>query len=253
MSFTRRDFALSVLQGLGNTNPTQQIIDFLVGWTAKETGVETPEYTGAKYNLLNTTQPWINSTDFNDVHVKNYANYNDGIAATVVTIRNGFYPALNHCLVTNDDSQLTDSPSSEVLHELTTWSGSDASKGYGLDMESTGVVHMNDTYTYGSPVNPVPAPTPSGPTQLQLDTSHVLWGSFFTDKGETPPASGSGIYNSWLDLHLNKNKHMGAALSHEIDNKTWDGKPNKLQLFCGGFCEWVDGAPNWYGPMGKLN
>ncbi len=252
MSFTRKDFALSIARGLGNDNPSQQIIDFLVGWTAKETGVQTSEYTGAKFNLLNTTQPWINSTNFNSVHVKNYASYNDGIAATVVTIRNGFYPALNHCLSTNDDSQLTDSPSSEVIHELSTWSGSDASKGYGLDLESTGVVHMNDTYDYGSNPNPVPAPIPSGPTQLQRDTAVTLWRSVFDDRHETPPPTGSGIFNSWFGFHL-QNKHFGAALTHEIDSVTWDNIPMKLQIFSGAWCEWVQGAPNWYGPNGKLN
>lgn len=252
MSFTRKQWAISLAQGLGNTSPTQEIIDFIVGWSAKETGVQTPEYTGAKFNLLNTTQPWINTTDFNSVHVKNFASYNDGIAATVVTIRNGFYPALNHCLSTNDHSQLTDSPSSEVLHELTTWSGSDASKGYGLDIQSTGAVHENDTYTYGDDTIPPPVPVNQGPTQLQRDTSVTLWGSVFRENGVTPPPTGSGIFNSWFGFHL-QGKHFGAALTHEIDSFTWDNIPMKLQIFSGAWCEWVQGAPNWYGPSGKLN
>lgn len=254
MSFSRKDFAISVLQGLGNTSPTQEIIDFVVGWSAKETGVESPEYTGAKFNLLNTTQPWINSTDFNPVHVKNYANYKDGVSATVVTIRNGFYPALAHCLSTNDNSQLGDSPSSEVLHELSTWSGGDASKGYGLDIQSTGAVHENDTYTYGDVTipAPTPSPAPSGPTQVQRDSSVFLWGMVFRDRGETPPPTGSGIFNSWFGFHL-QGKHFGAALTHEIDSVTWDNIPMKLQIFSGAWCEWVQGAPNWYGPSGKLN
>jgi hypothetical protein len=36
-------------------------------------------------NMLNTTQPWPNSWDYNAVHVKNYATESDGVAATAKT------------------------------------------------------------------------------------------------------------------------------------------------------------------------
>lgn len=54
----------------------------------------------AKNNPLDTTEPWPGSTEFNSAGVKNYDTYENGIAATVATIHNGYYnanivPALN--------------------------------------------------------------------------------------------------------------------------------------------------------------
>lgn len=45
----------------------------------------------AKYNPLNTTLPWKNSTTYNAAGVKNYATGADGIAATAATLENGLY------------------------------------------------------------------------------------------------------------------------------------------------------------------
>lgn len=42
---------------------------------------------GAKWNPLNTTMPWPNSTDYNtSAHVKNYKTFVDGREATVKTL-----------------------------------------------------------------------------------------------------------------------------------------------------------------------
>lgn len=48
----------------------------------------------ARYNPLNTTQPWPHATDYNSVHVKNYATGADGIAATARTLVNGHYTGI---------------------------------------------------------------------------------------------------------------------------------------------------------------
>lgn len=45
----------------------------------------------ARYNPLNTTEPWHGATDYNSVGVKNYPNGAAGIAATAATLRNGNY------------------------------------------------------------------------------------------------------------------------------------------------------------------
>ncbi len=45
----------------------------------------------ARYNPLNTTQPWPGATEYNAVHVRNYPNGAAGIAATAATLTNGRY------------------------------------------------------------------------------------------------------------------------------------------------------------------
>jgi hypothetical protein len=49
------------------------------------------EGTRARFNPLATTQPWPGATNFNSVGVKNFASYEDGLAANVDVIRNGRY------------------------------------------------------------------------------------------------------------------------------------------------------------------
>lgn len=48
----------------------------------------------AKYNPLNTTEPWPGATDYNTVHVRNYPTGAAGIAATAATMVNGHYDGI---------------------------------------------------------------------------------------------------------------------------------------------------------------
>jgi hypothetical protein len=50
----------------------------------------------ARYNPLNTTEPWKGATDYNSAGVKNYRTSWDGINATVATLLNGRYPGIVH-------------------------------------------------------------------------------------------------------------------------------------------------------------
>lgn len=52
----------------------------------------------ARYNPLNTTEPWPGATDYNSVHVRNYRSGADGIAATAATLENGYYKGIVHDL-----------------------------------------------------------------------------------------------------------------------------------------------------------
>jgi hypothetical protein len=56
-------------------------------WTRAEGGT-------AAFNPFNTTEPWPGATDYNTALVKNYPTASAGIAATVKTLRNGYYPGL---------------------------------------------------------------------------------------------------------------------------------------------------------------
>jgi hypothetical protein len=48
----------------------------------------------ARYNPLNTTEPWHGTTNYNSDGVKNYPTAAAGIAATAATLRNGHYQGI---------------------------------------------------------------------------------------------------------------------------------------------------------------
>jgi len=56
------------------------------------------ENTSAKFNPLATTQGMPNATDFNSVKVRNYVDFNQGVEATVKTLKNSYYPILREAL-----------------------------------------------------------------------------------------------------------------------------------------------------------
>src|SRR5579885_424875 len=110
MSFTRVQWSTDLLKAIGNRKPTLNTRDFIVGWTWAETGGSGD--VGARFNLLNTTQPWPGSTLFNqlgpsgDFGVRNYASYQDGIDANAKVLNNGLYNDLLAALQNNDEAAL---------------------------------------------------------------------------------------------------------------------------------------------------
>jgi hypothetical protein len=142
MAFTREQWCYDLLAGIGNIKPNLSTVDFVCGWTTAETNANS----GARFNLLNTTQPALDSTDFNSVHVKNYSSYREGIRETVITLQNGYYPYLLKALQTNDMNALA-GPSADVLAELNTWCGH---CNYGHGFMVLGSQHLNDQFIYGN-------------------------------------------------------------------------------------------------------
>ncbi len=59
----------------------------LAAWARAEGGT-------AKYNPMNTTEPWPGATNYNTAGVKNYPTGAAGIAATAATLVNGYYNGL---------------------------------------------------------------------------------------------------------------------------------------------------------------
>lgn len=96
----RETRAIALLNALGNTAPSFQIMDFVVQWSIAE-----DRGNGAiqRNNPWNTTQPGFNDTGCNmDDCVREYPTWDDGLAATVHTLRNGNYDALVAALLSND-------------------------------------------------------------------------------------------------------------------------------------------------------
>ena len=123
-------FAVQVLAGLGNYQPSKATLTFIEAWKRGE-GTE------AAFNPLATTQPAEGATCFNhnaagQCLVRNYTSFEQGVQATVETISNGFYPHILHGLQTNDvEEALND-------EELGTWgTGSGSVKRHLEDLSHT--------------------------------------------------------------------------------------------------------------------
>jgi hypothetical protein len=79
----RAKFAQDLLGGLG-VPVTSENVRAVAAWADAEG-------TKAAFNPLATTQGASGATNFNGVGVKNYASYEDGLAATLRTLTNGRY------------------------------------------------------------------------------------------------------------------------------------------------------------------
>lgn len=240
--FTREQWSRDLLAALGNSNPNQNVVDFIVGWTVSETNVDS----GARFNLLNTEYVEPDSSNFNEVGVKNYTSYAEGIQATVSTLENGFYNDLLQALRSNNDNVLV-GPGLAILADLNVWSGG---ANYGHAFLSLGPGHRNDPFHYGSATPIAVQPTPTA-TANQLEAARDCWQSFADGVGEKVPPMGTGIFDSWLE-HLIQNKQFGPPLGPEYPSVNWDGESIVVQEFARARAEWKDGQCKWYGPSGEI-
>jgi hypothetical protein len=108
-------WAQATLAGLGaphdpNTPQGRANITFLEAWRKAEG-------TAARFNPLATTLRAPGSSDFNTTGVQNYATPNDGIAATVATIKAG-YPHITAMLRAGDPGQVGNL---NIIAELNRW------------------------------------------------------------------------------------------------------------------------------------
>lgn len=88
MAQGEHDFAVSVLQGLG-IHPTNSNVKAMVGWTHAEGG---HTHNTARWNFLNTTQPMPGAGNTgNQGNIKVYNSFEQGVQATVKTLKNGLY------------------------------------------------------------------------------------------------------------------------------------------------------------------
>lgn len=83
---TDKNFYEKLLQELG-APVTDENMKFLYAWRQSEGKA-------GKYNPFNTTHKMPNSTNFNKVGVKNYSSIEDGLIATLKTLRNGRYDCI---------------------------------------------------------------------------------------------------------------------------------------------------------------
>lgn len=81
---------------LGVTMPMNDWLIFCQAWQTTEGG-------GAKHNPFNTTEPMPGSTKYNSVGVQNYLNRDQGVTATVNTLKQKQYANLLTAMRSNAD------------------------------------------------------------------------------------------------------------------------------------------------------
>ena len=103
----RSKWSTDLLHALGYP-VTASNVAFLNAW-------QLGEGTRARFNPLATTQPWSGAGKFNSVGVRNYSSYEDGLAATVKTLRNGRYTEILAALKSGNGTHAA------VSSQLNTW------------------------------------------------------------------------------------------------------------------------------------
>ena len=125
MSYTRRQWFHDLLVRVGNSDPTDLVLDWGVNWTAQEIDKPGDE---PKYNLLATEKHLPGSTDFNTAGVQNFQSYHDGIEANALVLEqlSPAYPALLTALRNNNEVALGFHGflmDSHIERDLMQWSG----------------------------------------------------------------------------------------------------------------------------------
>ena len=141
--YTRAAFANAVLEAMG-ADTSRGTIEALVAWMGKEN-------TKAGFNPLATTLDYGENTWFNtfgdqgQYHVRNFADFQTGVEATVRTLRGGFYPNMVQALMDGTDAD-TLGTGEEFRKERNTWGGVQEGKpDYTFNASLATVQHMNLT------------------------------------------------------------------------------------------------------------
>ena len=147
-------WAYDMLTQLGNPAPSFESVQHVVAWQRGES-------TAAANNPLATTQGWEGDSCYNYLSgrcgVRNYRTREDGLAATIRTLTNGYYPSIYQGLVTNNPEMALNAD------ELGTW-------GTGLANVETGYRAL----VQNAPAAPTAQPAPQQPTQAAEDVRHQI-------------------------------------------------------------------------------
>ncbi len=147
--YTRAAFANAVLKAMG-ADTSRSTTEALVAWMGKEN-------TKAGFNPLATTLDYGENTWFNtfgdqgQYHVRNFADFQTGVEATVRTLRGGYYPKIIQALMNGTDAD-TLGTSEEFRKERNTWGGvQEGQTDYTFNSSLSSPQYMNTTLGTQSP------------------------------------------------------------------------------------------------------
>jgi uncharacterized protein YukE len=201
------DFGVALLQRLG-APVTKSNLQFLIAWSNEEGG---NWHNAAHFNPLNTTLMQPGAVSMNSVGVKAYTSWDQGLGATVATLRNGRYDDIVAALKGGNAAQTAVNAAG-----LRTWSGG----GYGtIQATIPGAAGAADQAlanagNIGSAAAaPVPATQPSQPA-LQFGTEPL--------DTVVDPADLSDLARI-LDQRADVIASLAAGLNKQLAAATWAG------------------------------
>ncbi|MGH7239157.1 MAG: peptidoglycan-binding domain-containing protein [Candidatus Saccharimonadales bacterium] len=153
MTNTYADFARDILQN-AHLPSDDANVSVLVAVMAMENSQ-------AKFNPTDTTQPMAGDYEYNSVGVRDYPTWTIGVAATVITLQNGYYPSIIECL------SRSDSVGAAKAWDESAWGT------HGVEAMLADAHSHYDTIVAGSvaaetPITPDPAPPISNDNNLTL-------------------------------------------------------------------------------------
>lgn len=231
----RSDFIIDVFKKIGASTSGDRIA-FGVAWAAIEDST-------AHNNPLDTTEPWANATEFNSVGVKNYATWEDGIDATVATLKNGYYTHLLNVLRT---------PEAHVQDCINALNGSPWGSHVSIELYHDVVNEWGkyDTEVAGSPT-PTPVPVPptkedESPKGEVIDSEHVHNVEVNSNVGSNLPVIKLGstgrpviVASAILNVYLN-----GVDITNEFD-KNLEEAVKSYQQHSGLNVDGIIGKETW--------
>lgn len=201
MTYTREQWCRQVLNDIGNKNPSEDVLNWLVAWTKFETSGPN----SAKYNLLNTEEENTSGVvgNFNEAGVKNYDTFIDGCKANAKVLQNGRYPVLLVGL--QKDEIIVLKVNRDINGELETW-GTGPKQNEINEIMGQG---LNDEFEGDLPIKVEPL--------IMDDIAKAEFQAVIKDLWNT-----SGIAMAWYRDYVNGVNH-GPALTGEfyVDNMTF--------------------------------
>lgn len=170
---------LAPLEGWAPAPPQEWLIA-AVAWAGEESGWDwAPERTPAHNNAWNTTEREPDSTPVNSAMVESYPTWAEGIQATVVTLRNGYYGAILAAMAATQSGGTAEQVAKAVAS--TPWGTPDVSsacsivrKAYAHFADCTVVGSGQVSVQSASPAVPITtAPTIGAPTEWSDDMQAV--------------------------------------------------------------------------------
>jgi len=170
MSVNRTQFAYQLLAALG-VRPTSANVSAIVAW-------ETLENTQAQNNPLATERVMgvPGEDNFNSVGVRNYPTLAVGVAATVVTLSNGYYGGILGALPNGTFAEIANAV------DASPWGDHDVAQvrpDFGALINSSDVSVYPLTPPSGSQPEPTPTqpePTPAPQRTYIVQRNETLWG-----------------------------------------------------------------------------
>jgi hypothetical protein len=209
---TPGDFGVALLQQLG-APVTKSNLQFIIAWANEEGG---NWHNAAHFNPLNTTLMEPGATSMNSVGVKAYTSWEQGLAATSATLRNGRYNDIVAALQGGNAAQTAATTSG-----LVTWSGG----GYGSILRgipgasAAADQALANAGNVGSPVAGSGNPTSTQPGSPSAGT--VQFGMEAVDTGADPAdlSDLARILNQRADLVVG----LGDGLTRQLAAAKWAG------------------------------